>query len=65
MNGNTETIRVHTHYLDANDTALSVHRDRRYNEKALTIYIDGKNIASYTANGTTTIGDYGGKMIHR
>ena len=39
VNGSDQVLRVHTHLLDATDTTLSVHRDRRYNNKALQIII--------------------------
>lgn len=57
-----QTMRVHTHVLDAGETLLSIHRDRRYNDKALTISIDGQDIVSYQADGTATVGSDGGTM---
>ena len=66
VNGSDQVLRVHTHLLDATDTTLSVHRDRRYNNKALQIIIiDGginKDIVSYTDVGDATVGSYGGSM---
>jgi len=63
--GDTETLRVHSHYIDTNDTTLSIHRDRGINSKAVDVAIDGRAIVSYTANGTTTVGAWGGNMIYR
>ncbi len=65
VNGNPETLRVHTHYIDANDTTLSLHRDRRINQKAVDILIDGKAIVSYAADGSPAIGAWGGVMVYR
>ena len=65
VNGDTETLRVHTHYIDTNDTTLSIHRDRGINNKAVDISIDGRDIVSYTADGTPTVGTWGGNMVYR
>jgi len=65
VNGDTETLRVHTHYIDANDTTLSIHRDRRDNGKAVDVSIDGRDIVSYAADGTATVGSFGGVMTYR
>lgn len=65
VNGDTEELRVHTHYIDSNDTVLSIHRDQILNNKAVAISIDGKAIVSYTAGGTPTVEAYGGNMVYR
>jgi len=65
VNGDTETLRVHTHYIDANDTNLSIHRDQGVNQKAVDISIAGRDIVSYEADGTPTVGAWGGVMIFR
>lgn len=62
VNGSNQTLRVHTHTLDAANTLLSVHRDGRYNDKAVTISIDAQDIVSYDAGGTATVGTFGGTM---
>lgn len=67
VNGSDQVLRVHTHALDAFNTTLSIHRDRRYNSKALTITIVDqgnvdKQIVSYTSSGTATTGSFGGTM---
>ncbi|MBI1888924.1 MAG: hypothetical protein HYS15_03295 [Candidatus Spechtbacteria bacterium] len=65
VNGDIEKLRVHTLYRDAYDTTLSIHRDRKDNQKAADISIDGKAIVSYAADGTATVGAYGGVMSYR
>jgi type II secretory pathway pseudopilin PulG len=62
VGGNGQTIRVHTHSLDTANAILCIHRDGRVNNKALTISIDGKQIADYTASGIATVGAFGGMM---
>jgi prepilin-type N-terminal cleavage/methylation domain-containing protein len=62
VNGSDQTLRVHTHYLDATDTTLSVHRDGQRNDKAVKISIDGNEIVSYSAAGIATVGGFGGAM---
>ena len=52
--GDDQTLRIHTHLLDPiipPKTILSVHRDRRYNDKALLIKVDGTSIISYDSAG--------------
>ena len=51
-----QTIRIHTLSLDASNTVLAIRRDLRYNTKALTVAIDGKQIVFYEddAVGTPT-----------
>jgi prepilin-type N-terminal cleavage/methylation domain-containing protein len=56
VNGSDQILRIHTHLMDASDTILSVHRDQRYNDKALEIRIDGTEIVTYTAAGVATKG---------
>lgn len=65
VNGNAERIRVHTRYLDSNDTVLSIHRDKRFNDKGVDISIDAKSIVSYAPDGTPTVGGYGGNMVYK
>lgn len=62
VNGNAQPLRIHTHLLDSGNTLLSIHRDRRENDIALTIAIDGQQIVSYTAAGVATVGAAGGTM---
>lgn len=62
VSGTDQILRIHTHSLDGFNTVLSIHRDRRYNDKALSISIDGQQIVSYTVAGVATIGPFGGTM---
>ena len=54
VSGSDQVLRIHTHTLDASNTVLSVHRDRRFNDKALEIQIDGTTIVTYDAAGIAT-----------
>ena len=63
--GSEQVLKIHTHFLDASNTILCVHRDRRYNDKALRIEIDGLRIVSYTAEGAATVGAAGGTMAQQ
>lgn len=65
VDGDTETLRIHSLYIDRYDTVLSVHRDRAINNKAVDISIDGRLVASYAADGTIIVGAYGGEAVYR
>lgn len=65
VNGNIESLRVHTYYLDSNDTMLSIHRDQDKNSKAVDISIDSNEIISYGADGAPIVGADGGEMVYR
>ncbi|MBI4101711.1 MAG: hypothetical protein HY443_01980 [Candidatus Nealsonbacteria bacterium] len=57
--GETQKIEIRTHRLNNPDTQFSVHRDLRYNTKALSLEISGDasgNLISYDVNGQTTKG---------
>jgi len=59
VNGVNQKIKIHTHSLNDPDTytQFCVHRDRRYNDKALTITLSGDvsgNLIQYTADGSST-----------
>ncbi len=64
VGGNIQKLKIHTHKL--NDPILgsqfSIHRDRRYNNKALTVEINGTpdpdigTLISYTASGESSTG---------
>lgn len=62
VNGAIQTLKIHTHFLDPSNTLLCIHRDRRYNDKALSISIDSQGIVSYTQSGDPTVGAFGGIM---
>ena len=44
------------HELSDIETIFCIHRDRRYNSKALDISLDGQNLINYTAAGVTSQG---------
>lgn len=52
--GSDQTLRIHSHGSLSPDTQLSIHRDRRFNDKALKISIDSTLIITYDENGTIT-----------
>lgn len=59
IDGQGQILKIHTHSLNFPDTQFSVHRDRRYNDKALTIYIDGDasgSLLDFSADGQITRG---------
>lgn len=59
VGGQNQKIEVKTHRLNNPDTIFSITRDRRYNNKALSVSLSGEagyNLVSYTDTGTTTIG---------
>ena len=62
IGGSSQTLRIHTLSLSPLGTTLSVHRDRRTNNKAVIILIDGKEISRYDAEGNVTAGPFGGTM---
>ncbi len=62
VNGENQTLEIHTHSLDAVNTSLCIHRKGEENSKPLQILIDDKDIISYTAEGQPTIGFWGGTM---
>jgi len=57
--GQTQKIKIHTHRLNNPDSQFCIHRDRRYNNKALTITISGDgsgSLISYTTDGQESRG---------
>src|SRR3989338_1425633 len=62
IGGSSQTLRLHTLLLSPLGTTLSIHRDRRTNDKALIILIDGKEVSRYDAEGNVTTGPFGGTM---
>lgn len=56
VGGGIQKLKIHTHELNNPDTQFCIHRDRRYNNKALTITISGDGSGSliyYSADGLT------------
>jgi len=51
-----QKLKIHTHELSDSETIFCIHRDRRYNSKALDIYLDGQNLINYTAVGVMSQG---------
>ena len=62
VNGQNQELHIHTHFLDAVDTILCIHRDKDKNNKPLQVLIDGRDVVSYAADGEATIGLWGGTM---
>lgn len=63
VEGEIQKLKIHTHRLNNPDTQFSIHRDQRYNNKALTIDIDDTptdsdpgTLITYTAQGETATG---------
>lgn len=56
VNGSNQVLRVHTHSLTPTSADFSITRDRRYNNAALNVSLDGQNLINYAADGTTTQG---------
>lgn len=57
VGGEIQKLKIHTHRLNNPDTQFSIHRDRRYNNKALKIEISGDSSGSlieYSADGLST-----------
>ena len=65
VGGYNQRLKIHTHRFNNPDTQFSVHRDRRYNNKALDIDISGNpdcpalssTLIRYDAEGATTKGN--------
>lgn len=56
VDGQTQKIKIHTHYLSDTAALFCIHRDRRENTKALNLTLDGQNLISYSASGITSNG---------
>lgn len=57
VNGHIQKLKINTHRLNQLDTQISIHRDRRYNNKALKIKFSGDssgNFIEYSADGLNT-----------
>ncbi|MFC1629924.1 Tfp pilus assembly protein FimT/FimU [Patescibacteria group bacterium] len=51
-----QILKIHTHVINVSSADFSVTRDRRYNDRALEIWLDSENLLNYAADGTTTKG---------
>ncbi len=56
VNNQNQTLKIHTHFLTDTSAQFSIHRDRRYNNKAVNISLDGDNLINYAADGSVTRG---------
>jgi prepilin-type N-terminal cleavage/methylation domain-containing protein len=57
VGGSVQKVRIHTNRLNSPDTQFCIHRDRRYNNKALVITISGDasgSLIEYSADGLVT-----------
>ena len=57
VGGQIQKIKIHTHRLNNPDTQFCIHRDRRFNNKSLTITISGDlsgSLIEYSADGLNT-----------
>ena len=56
--GDIQRIKIHTHRLNNPDTQFCVHRDERYNNRGLTVFISGDvsgDIINYSADGSSVL----------
>lgn len=60
--GSLQKLKINTHLLNDTNTILSVVRDGRYNNKAVKISIDGRDIAQYSSTSTVNVLEFGGIM---
>ena len=51
-----QRLKIHTHSLTSVVAQFCIHRDRRYNDKALNITLDSQNLINYTTDGEVTKG---------
>ena len=56
VNGSAQQLKIHSHSLTETAILFCFHRDRRFNSKALNIFLDGQNLINYSATGATTPG---------
>ena len=65
VSGSPQSVRIHSLYIDDEDTILSIHRDRRLNDAFLLIDVDGTDVVTYTATGTPSMGPTIDSMVYR
>lgn len=51
VSGQSQALKIHTHFLTDTSAQFSIHRDRRYNNKAVNISLDGDNLINYATDG--------------
>ncbi len=59
IDGQNQTIKIHTHRFNLPDTQFCIHRDARYNNKDISVYLSGDNSGSlvdFTSAGQETRG---------
>jgi len=59
VNGSIQKIKIHTHRLNNFGTQFCIHRDKRYNDKALSVSVSGDgsgNLIQYGVDGQITNG---------
>lgn len=56
VGGADQVLSVHTHSADASSAVFSVTRDRRYNDKAFAVVLDGQELLTYAAGGDVALG---------
>lgn len=56
VGGQNQKLKIHTHGLTDTSAIFSITRDRRYNNKALQILLDGDNLINYSADGAASQG---------
>jgi len=56
VDGEPQTLRIHTHDMAPSETLFCVHRDDNEVTKPFTVTIDGSLIASYTIDGDVSAG---------
>ena len=57
VGGDIQELKIHTHRLNNPDTEFCIHRDKRYNNKSLTLDLDlDPDLISYTADGDFSVG---------
>ena len=53
-----QLLKIHTHRLNNPDTQICIHRDRRFNDKTLSVSISGDSsgvVADYSADGSIVL----------
>lgn len=52
-----QKLEIKTHFLTDTSAQFSIHRDRRYNNKALQVFIDDDNLINHALSGVAAKGD--------